>query len=404
MKRAIALGAACAIGLSLGSVVLFSHGVEGWRELHYSSIVADGHNDALLRVLRGFDLTKRNERGHIDIPRMKEGGLDLPFFACFPSPEFVSRGPDDPDSCTLIVRRMIDSLRAIAARVPEEIQVVTSGSEAEKVVRSGRIAAAIGVEGGHAIQNSLDTLEVLYRLGVRYMTLTWVTSTDWATSSRDESSGRELPFRGLTEFGKKVIRKMNELGMIVDVSHAGEQTFWDAIRTSTAPVIASHSSVYALCPVDRNLKDEQIQAIAEKGGVVLINFYAGYLDSTYERRRRGLLDHHQVELDSLRQLAGGYNERFRILAGQLLRPELQKIRPPLDVLIDHIDYVVKLVGPDYVGLGSDFDGISATPLGIEDVSDLPAITRALLNRGYSAEDIRKILGGNLLRVFKQVCG
>lgn len=390
--------------IAMGLFVGFRTGEEEWRVLHYDSIVADGHNDVLLRVLRGFDITKRNEQGHIDIPRMKEGGLDLPFFACFPSPQFVSRGQDDPDSCTWVVRRMIDSLRSVASRLPDQIQVVTSGSEAERVIKSGRIAAAIGIEGGHAIQNSLDTLEILYRLGARYMTITWMTSTDWATSSRDESSGRELPFRGLTEFGKKVVRKMNELGMIVDVSHVGEQTFWDVIQTSTAPVIASHSSVYALCPVDRNLKDEQIRAIAEKGGVVLINFYAGYLDSTYERLRRGVMDDHQAELDSLRRAVGSYNERFRLLAGRLLRPELEEIRPPLDLLIDHIDYVVKLVGPDYVGLGSDFDGISATPRDIEDVSDLPAITRALWKRGYSPEDIRKILGGNLLRVFKEVCG
>ncbi len=389
--------AAAVLTLGLGNRV-------DWRKLHFEAIVADGHNDALLRVLRGCDLTQRHDTGHIDIPRLREGGLDLPFFACWPSPAYVSRGPDDPDSSAYVVRRMIDSLRAIASRVPDQLVIVTSGSQAEEVIRSGRIAAAIGVEGGHAIQNSLDTLEVLYRLGARYMTLTRITSTDWATSSRDESSGKDLPFRGLTDFGKRVVRRMNELGMIVDISHVGEKTFWDAIRVSDAPVIASHSSVYAICPVDRNLKDDQIRAVAEKGGVVLINFYAGYLDSSFEARRRALLERHRAQLDSLRALYGGDYGKVRTVMGRLLRPEMEQIRPPLELLIDHIDYVAKLVGPDYVGLGSDFDGISVTPKGIDDVSDLPVITRELLKRGYSPEDVRKILGGNLLRVFKQVCG
>ncbi|MDZ7374903.1 MAG: dipeptidase, partial [candidate division KSB1 bacterium] len=346
----------------------------------------------------------RHKDGHIDLPRLKEGGVDLVFFACFPSPQYISRGPEDPDSCAWVVRRMIDSLRAQARRNGQEMAIVTSGTEAERVIQSGRIAAAIGVEGGHSLQNSLDTLETLYHLGVRYLTLTWVTSTDWATSSADESSGKELPFRGLTEFGKRVVRRMNELGMLVDVSHVGERTFWDVMETSTAPVIASHSSVYAICPVDRNLKDEQIRAIAAKGGVILINFYAGYLDSTYESKRRLILERHRTELDSLREHLGADSPRFRALAGELLRPELERVRPPLEVLIDHIDYVARLVGVDYVGLGSDFDGISVLPQEIQDASCLPVITRELIRRGYSPDAICKILGGNLLRVFRQVCG
>lgn len=406
MRRANTLmPAAGLVALLLGlSGWQLRRGEEDWRRLHERCVVADGHNDVLLRVLQGYDLTLRHKEGHIDLPRLREGGMDLVFFACFPSPQYVSRGPDDPDSCAYVVRRMMEALRKVAKRVPDQLAVVTSGSEAEEVIRSGRIAAAIGVEGGHAIQNSLDTLEALYRLGARYLTLTWVTSTDWATSSSDESSGKALRFRGLTEFGKAVVRRMNELGMLVDVSHVGERTFWDVMEVSSAPVIASHSSVYALCPVDRNLKDEQIRAIAERGGVVLINFYAGYLDSLYDRRRQGVLGQHRAELDSLRQHYGTDSPRFRALAGELLRPELEKIRPPLEVLIDHIDYVVRLVGPDYVGLGSDFDGISVTPQGIDDAGDVPAITRALLRRGYSEENICKILGGNLLRVFRQVCG
>jgi len=372
-------------------------------KLHQEAIVVDTHVDTLQRVVRGADLGTRSDQGHVDIPRLREGGVDLEFFAVWVSPEYLPKSPDDPDSSAWRAHLLIDALYDQARKHPDDLAVVTNYREAMEAIKAGKIAAALGIEGGHAIENSLEKLEEFYKRGVRYLSLTWENSTDWATSAKDETSGKELPFRGLTEFGKKVIRKMNELGMLVDISHSGETTFWDVIRTSTKPLIASHSSVYALCPHYRNLKDDQIKAIAEKGGVIMLNFYAGYLDSTYERQRARIMMAHRAELQEIRRK---YRDHFDLMVQafkKVLGPELEKIRPSVDILIDHIDYIVKLVGPDYVGLGSDFDGISVAPKGLEDISKLPLITKKLLQRGYSEEDIRKILGGNFLRVFKEVC-
>jgi membrane dipeptidase len=248
------------------------------------------------------------------------------------------------------------------------------------------------------IENSLGKLEALYKRGVRYITVTWNNSTPWATSALDETTKADsLKHKGLTEFGKQVIKKMNELGMLVDLSHVGEQTFWDAIATTTKPVLVSHSCVYTICPHRRNLKDDQIKAIAKNGGVIHLNFYSGFLDSAFEKRSDAFTAKHKAEMDSLLKI----NPEPYFMQVYLFNKypdEVRGLRPPMSLLLDHLDYIVKLVGVEYVGLGSDFDGVNSLPAGLDGVEDFPKITDALLKRGYTKKDIKKILGGNLLRV------
>lgn len=232
------------------------------------------------------------------------------------------------------------------------------------------------------------------------MTLTWNNSTSWATSAADETThGDSLPHKGLTDFGKKIVARMNELGMMVDVSHVGEQTFWDVINTTTKPIIASHSNAWSLCPHRRNLKDAQIKAIAQNGGVIHLNFYAGFIDSTFDRKTAAFNQRHQREIDSL-VTRGAQPDYARMIVSEKYRDEIVSARPPLSMLLDHLDYIVQLAGIDHVGLGSDFDGISFAPRELNGVEDFPLITKALLERGYSKKQIRKILGENFIRVFK----
>lgn len=232
------------------------------------------------------------------------------------------------------------------------------------------------------------------------MTLTWNNSTDWATSALDEATKADsLKHKGLTEFGKNVVRKMNELGMMVDLSHAGEQTFWDAIHVSTKPVLVSHSCVYAICPHRRNLKDDQIKAVGKNGGVIQINFFSGFIDSTFFKNSEAFIGRHKTESDSLLKL-NPEPYFMEVYLFEKYPEEVKAFRPPLSAVIDHIDYIVKMIGADHVGIGSDFDGVNSLPLQLDDVTAYPLITKALLERGYSKKDIRKILGENILRVLK----
>jgi membrane dipeptidase len=371
--------------------------------LHRSALVADGHNDTPGRLVdEGIDISKRLADGNIDIPRLQEGGLDLPFFAAWIDPKYMTSGTGkDKDQSSERVHAMIDAVEKVVAANPHDVGFAKSTAEAERLIAEGKIAIAMGIEGGHAIENSLEELERFARRGIRYMTLTWNNSLDWATSGKDEAEKKDLKFRGLTKFGKQIVRKMNELGVIVDISHVGVQTFWDVLVTTRKPVIASHSSVYTLCPHFRNLRDDQIKAVAKNGGVILINFYAGFLDSTYEKKR----DRYAPLLAQLRAQAvdadGTFNQvKFGQLVQEQAGAELQTLRPPLTLLIDHLEYIAKLVGPEYVGIGSDFDGVSALPQEMDDAAKLPLITKALQERGWSDDAIKKILGGNFVRVWK----
>lgn len=250
------------------------------------------------------------------------------------------------------------------------------------------------------IEDSLSYLEALAKRGMNYMTLTWNNSTSWATSAADETEkGDSLAFKGLTEFGKQIVRRMNELGVMVDLSHTGERTFWDALAVTTKPVIVSHSSVYAICPSRRNLKDDQIKAVAKNKGVICINFYSGFIDSNYHHRVGKIREDHRPLIDSIKAANSDYWKN-ELAIDSALSPYYREAQPPLSLLVDHIDYIAKLVGPDYVGIGSDFDGVESLPKEMDDVTYLPNITRELLNRGYSERDVRKILGENVMRVMK----
>jgi len=366
---------------------------QSYKKIHNKAIVVDAHNDILMKAAdKGMvfdqDLTGKT---HSDLARWKTGGLDVQLFSVY-----CDGGAKNPFA---YANREMDSLDAVALRNPNFIAKVDSYAELIKTVKQHRIAAMFGVEGGHMIEDDLNKLDSLYKRGVRYMTLTHNTAPSWATSALDETTKKDLPHKGLTPFGKQVVQRMNQLGMMVDVSHAGEQTFWDVIRTSTKPIIASHSSVYNLTAHRRNLKDEQIKAIAQNGGVVQVNFNPGFIDSSFEKKETAFFQRHAAEKDSLMKngLDDWYTQDFLY---DKYKDEANSIRPPLSMLIQHIEYIVNLVGVDYVGLGSDFDGIPITPQQLDDVRSYPLITKALVEKGYRKKDIRKILGGNFLRVLK----
>jgi membrane dipeptidase len=366
-------------------------------KLHNDTLVADLHSDTALRMVEeGFDFSKRDTSGHMDLPRLKEGGVDLQVFACWLDTD------TQLEKCRPTVDELLDSLDSQIGRNPDKIAVCRTASEAENIIESGRIAAFLAIENGVAIANDLDNLQHFYDRGVRYMTLTHTASNDWCISSADSTPA----FDGLTDFGRDVVRKMNELGIIVDVSHAHPSAVAEVLKITSDPIIASHSCVYQLCPHDRNLTDDQIRAIAQNGGVIGINFYTGYLSKEFNDLDKAYEAEHKAEIDSFKALYPDYGERRRAMR-HLYKEFGQKVDSlgiDYNIILDHIDYIVNLVGPDYVALGSDFDGVHRIPEGIDDCSMMPNITRGLVERGYSEEDIEKILGGNFMRVFRQVCG
>jgi membrane dipeptidase len=357
----------------------------------------DTHSDVLLQVLRGADISKKLDYGHVDLIRLKEGGVDVQFFAIWPNPSLYSDGGMFKQSL-----RMISILEKIVENNTDKISLARSPGQIENIVRSGKIAACIGVEGGTAIENDLKKLEILYHRGARYLGLTWNDSPEWASSAKDESSSEYTGHRGLTDFGKKIVHWMNQHGMIIDVSHSGEQTFWDVIRASKKPIIASHSCVYSLCSHYRNLKDDQIKAIGKNKGVIFINFYPGFLMNGFDQQYYSLRRSSQTLIDSMKQVYGDDHLGYRAYRNQYLVDQAKDFTPDVELIVDHMDYIISLIGDDHIGLGSDFDGISVVPQGIDDVSKMPEITRVMLQRGYSADRIKKILGGNFMRVFREV--
>lgn len=378
--------------LLLFSMVGFS---QSYKEIHQAAIVIDTHNDVLSEVtMKGLNIENDlTGKAYSDIARFKKGGVDIQVFSIFCDERFGK------DTAYKYANIEIDSLYAIVGRNPDKMMIVTNPMQLQQAVKQKKLGCMMGVEGGHMIEDNLDYLDAFYKRGVRYMTLTWNNSTAWSTSAMDETREKDLQHKGLTQFGKEVVRRMNQLGMIVDVSHVGEQTFWDAINTTIKPVIASHSCVYNLCPVFRNLKDDQIKAIGKNGGVIDLNFYSGFVDSSYEKNQKLFHANHKTEIDSLKALGKPIYEIDEWLA-KTYKTEAAALRPTLNQLLDHLDYIVKLIGVDHVGLGSDFDGISSSPQGLDDVTDFSDITKALVERGYSKKDIEKILGGNFIRVFK----
>lgn len=381
------------------SAFVFLACTESVRDFHDQAYLADAHNDVLLRVMRGEDITLWTSSGHSDIPRLLAGGVDAQVFSVWVSPYFFPL-----DSSFEQANAEIDALYELEERAADRFELARRYDDLVRIEQSGKLAAIIGVEGGHHIENSLENLEKLFNRGMRYLTLTWNNSTKWATSAQDEAEKEELPFLGLTDFGREIVSKCNELGVMVDVSHVGEQTFWDVMETSSKPVIASHSSAYALCPHYRNLKDDQLLAMKENGGVVFVNFYPAFIDSTFADRADSVKENYRHELDSLKTLYDEESEEYWVSRMDILEASLAQVAPSIDILIDHIDHIARLIGPDHVGLGSDFDGISVPPQGLEDCTKFPAITEKLFERGYSRSDVRKILGENFKRVFREVVG
>lgn len=363
---------------------------------HRNAIVVDTHNDFISTGIEKGKSFDQDLKGitHSDLNRMKQGGVDVQVFSIF-CDENYGKG-----TAYAFANREIDTLYATVGRNPDRMMIVKTPAELEAAVKAGKLGSMMGVEGGHMIEDNIGNLENLFQRGARYMTLTWNNSTSWASSAADERAKVDLgrPY-GLTALGEQIVRKMNALGMMVDISHVGERTFYDALRISTKPVIASHSCAYALCPVPRNLTDDQILAMGKNGGVIQLNFYSGFVDSSFRDKNNAFIRKHQAEKDSL--LKTNPSDFYANLwLHEKYKEEIDGVRPPLSLLIDHLDHIVKLIGVDHVGLGSDFDGINSAPRELNDVTNLPLITDELLKRGYSKKDIYKILGGNFIRVFK----
>jgi membrane dipeptidase len=368
-------------------------------EIQNSSIVVDTHADTPQRFLdENFDIgsTDSKDYGHISLDKAKAGNLGAEFFSIWVEPE-TNRGHFARHTLDLI-----DSVYEQAARHPDRMMMAFSVADIERAHREHKLAALLGIEGGHSIENDMHLLRDYYRLGVRYMTLSWSNTNEWADSSGDINDPKIEHHNGLTEGGKQFVLEMNRLGMLVDISHVADKTFYDVIAVTKAPVIASHSSARALTNHPRNMTDEMLRAVAKNGGVVQVNFYNAFIDDNYRKASEAQAKEREAAVKAYddRQKAAGKTVTY-LDNDRIEREWAAKIpRPPLSALIDHIDHIAKVAGIDHVGLGSDFDGVSgATPEGIDSAADLPKITQALLDRGYKADDIRKILGANLLRVF-----
>jgi len=372
------------------------------REIHESAIVVDTHADTPQRFIdENFDIgsTDPNDIGHVSLDKARRGNLGAEFFSIWVDPE-TNQGHFARHTFDLI-----DSVYEQAERHPDRMMMAFSVADIERAHREHKLATLMGIEGGHSIENDIRLLRDYYRLGVRYMTLSWSNTNEWADSSGDINDPKVEHHNGLTDFGRQVVLEMNRLGMMVDISHVADKTFWDAIATTKAPVIASHSSARALVNAPRNMTDDMLRAVAKNGGVVQVNFFNGFDDEAFwqalQAQAKDKAAAVQKYIDEMK--AQGQPVNY-VAVDRIEREWTAKIpRPPLKSLIDHIDHIAKVAGVDHVGLGSDFDGVSgATPQSIDSAADLPKITQALLDRGYNADDIRKILGGNLLRVFGQV--
>jgi membrane dipeptidase len=366
--------------------------------IHRRAIAIDMHADTTQRLVdEKVDLTQRLPDGHFDTLRAKEGGLDAQFFSIWVEPElFGGGGPG-------AIKRADDQIaavRALAEKHPEVWQLATSAADIRRIATEGKLAALMGLEGGYAIDERLENVERYYNVGVRYMSPAWSISTSWAGSSNDEVGQT----RGLNDFGKGVIREMNRLGMMVDVSHVSDRTFWDIISTSTKPVIATHSGCRAIAQVRRNLADEMIRAIAKSGGVVCVLFYPEFLEPGWSEKKKQVDREIALMVQRAAEQEKGDVVHKKLARDRVRREEYMKQLPAVSVsrLVDHIDHIVRLVGIDHVGIGSDFDGVQSTLSDLATVADLPNLTRELLRREYSEADVDKILGGNVLRVMEEV--
>ncbi|MGH7137173.1 MAG: dipeptidase [Pirellulales bacterium] len=360
--------------------------------LHKAALVFDGHNDLPWRLRDEFgsaldkcDLTKPQPKLQTDIPRLRQGGVGAQFWSVYVPAETRQAGTALRDTL-----EQIDLVYQIVARYPDTFELALTAGDVERIHASGKIASLIGVEGGHSIQDSLGALRQLYKLGARYMTLTHTDTLSWADSATDEPQ-----HGGLTAFGEEIVREMNRLGMLVDISHVSPDTMRDALAVSRAPIIASHSSAYAVAAHRRNVPDDVLRLLAANGGVVMVNFYSGFIVPDAARMRADFLE-------ARRDLKKQYPKPADYEAAIKRWDDAHPIEPgSVRTVVDHIDHIVQVAGIDHVGLGSDFDGIAMSPRQLEDVSCYPNITQELLNRGYDEAGIKKILGDNILRALRQ---
>ncbi len=358
------------------------------RKIHAAGMLFDGHNDLPWRLraegdfaLEKFDLAKRLSSGQTDIPRLREGGLKAQFWSVYI--------PSEHPNPARTVTEQIDLVHRMVARYPDAFELALSAADVERIASAGKIASLIGIEGGVAIENNLAQLRAFHALGARYMTLTHNTTLDWADAATD------IPRHdGLTAFGEKVVKEMNRLGMLVDISHVSPATMADALRVSEAPLIASHSSAYAICPSPRNVPDEILKLIPQNGGVIMVNFYSGFIVPESGKKMRAIIQ-------ELRTKYPDREERSKALEAWYHSEGAKFSRGTYRDVADHIDHIKKIAGIDHVGIGSDFDGITMWPVGLDDVSSYPRLTEELLRRGYSEADVHKVLGGNVIRAFRQ---
>ncbi len=395
MVRALSLVVVCVSSVCLVGLAVSADSIsERARKLHFSSIVVDTHDDTTQRFLDGkFDLGTRSPAGSIDIPRMKEGGLGAIFFSIW-IPSKVT-GPEAVDRALV----QIDAVREQIRKHPNDLVLATTAAEVRDARKQSKIAALMGVEGGHMIHSNLGVLRSYAALGVRYMTLTHSGNDEWADSSTDKPV-----HNGLTDFGKEVVREMNRLGVMVDISHVSDKTFYDALEVSKAPLFASHSSCRAICDAPRNMTDQMMKDLAAKGGVVQINYHVGFLSQEFRDAEKTDPELNKtISAEATKRC--GDNEGCQLIEGdRITREYVEQGKLPrveFGKIIEHIDHAVKAAGVDHVGLGSDFDGANM-PYGMEDATKLPKITEALLQKGYSEGDVKKILGENTLRVMTEV--
>ena len=365
--------------------------------LHTAAIVVDTHDDITSAILEdGFDLGRPNGKTATDLPKMRSGGVTAEFFSIYVDSRFYERPSSRDGGGARRALDMIDITYQQIERHPQDLVLATSADDIRHAKQDGKIAVLMGIEGGYAIEDSLYALRDFYRLGVRYMTLTHATNSDWADSSGMGASPPKPRHHGLSGFGEEVVREMQRIGMLVDVSHVSDETIDDVLRIATAPVIASHSSARALCDAPRNLSDAELRGIAATGGVVMVNFFSGYLDPGYRTAMHAFFARHGAELAALDKKGMKLSE-IHEAAMKMGAGDLPKV--PLGVLVDHIEHIAKVAGVDHVGLGSDYDGVDSMPQGLEGIDGLPKITLELLRRGWSDEDVKKVLGENFLRAF-----
>jgi membrane dipeptidase len=382
----------------LNPVNKFTDLVNDCYKLHYDAIVVDAHNDFIYQVYkRGASFNKKDAGTQTGLDRLTEGGIKVQAFAIWTDEENMKRAYN-------FTKEQIERFKKIEAENSDRFKFAKSFDEIISTINSGKLCGLMAIEGGSPVENDLNQIDEFYNDGIRYISLTWNNSNKIGTSAKDESTKKIKG--GLTAYGYEVIKRMNELGMLIDVSHSGDQTFWDVIKTTKSPIIASHSDCYSLSPHYRNLTDEQIKAIAQNGGVIMVNFYDYFIDvvnaenirtpNVYERYPKELKEIYTKHSDDIIKFN---RERENFLSTIDLSNGIS-----VDKLIDHIDYIYKLVGADYIGLGSDYDGGITPPNELYDGTCYPIITKKLVERGYTEIEIRKILGLNFLRVFKQVCG